>query len=167
MNFYKNLSLLFVGCLIVGCSSTVSTSQEVKPSNQLNFIDLGKFDRELAVSLKDIDESVGVSFYEKVSPNQVPERLQKWISSVEQSGGRVNVEQPKGEMTSKDPFSIISIISSIIGGAKNFADYRKNDIYQNMKGRDAVVELERNPKGEVVVSRVQFVKRPVKEAEIK
>ena len=167
MNFYKNLSLLFFGCLIVGCSSTVSTSQEVKPSNQLNFIDLGKFDRELAVSLKDIDESVGVSFYEKVSPNQVPERLQKWISSVEQSGGRVNVEQPKGEMTSKDPFSIISIISSIIGGAKNFADYRKNDIYQNMKGRDAVVELERNPKGEVVVSRVQFVKRPVKEAEIK
>ena len=167
MNFYKNLSLLFVGCLIVGCSSTVSTFQEVKPSNQLNFIDLGKFDRELAVSLKDIDESVGVSFYEKVSPNQVPERLQKWISSVEQSGGRVNVEQPKGEMTSKDPFSIISIISSIIGGAKNFADYRKNDIYQNMKGRDAVVELERNPKGEVVVSRVQFVKRPVKEAEIK
>ena len=167
MNFYKNLSLLFVGCLIIGCSSTGSTSQEVKPSNQLNFIDLGKFDRELAVSLKDIDESVGVSFYEKVSPNQVPERLQKWISSVEQSGGRVNVEQPKGEMTSKDPFSIISIISSIIGGAKNFADYRKNDIYQNMKGRDAVVELERNPKGEVVVSRVQFVKRPVKEAEIK
>ena len=167
MNFYKNLSLLFVGCLIVGCSSTVSTSQEVKPSNQLNFIDLGKFDRELAVSLKDIDESVGVSFYEKVSPNQVPERLQKWISSVEQSGGRVNVEQPKGEMTSKDPFSIISIISSIIGGAKNFADYRKNDIYQNMKGRDAVVELERNPKGEVVVSRVQFVKRTVKEAESK
>lgn len=167
MNFYKNLSLLFVGCLIVGCSSTVSTSQEVKPSNQLNFIDLGKFDRELAVSLKDIDESVGVSFYEKVSPNQVPERLQKWISSVEQSGGRVNVEQPKGEMTSKDPFSVISIISSIIGGAKNFADYRKNDIYQNMKGRDAVVELERNPKGEVVVSRVQFVKRTVKEAESK
>jgi len=167
MNFYKNFSLLFVGCLIVGCSSTFSTFQEVKPSNQLNFIDLGKFDRELAVSLKDIDESVGVSFYEKVSPNQVPERLQKWISSVEQSGGRVNVEQPKGEMTSKDPFSIISIISSIIGGAKNFADYRKNDIYQNMKGRDAVVELERNPKGEVVVSRVQFVKRPVKEAEIK
>jgi hypothetical protein len=167
MNFYKKLSLLFVGCLIIGCSSTVNTFQEVKPTNQLNFIDLGKFDRELAVSLKDIDESVGVSFYEKVSPNQVPERLQKWISSVEQSGGRVNVEQPKGEMTSKDPFSIISIISSIIGGAKNFADYRKNDIYQNMKGRDAVVELERNPKGEVVVSRVQFVKRPVKEAEIK
>jgi len=167
MKLYKNLSSLLVCCFIIGCSSTVNTSQEIKPTNQLNFIDLGKFDRELAVSLKDIDESVGVSFYEKVSPNQVPERLQKWISSVEQSGGRVNVEQPKGEMTSKDPFSIISIISSIIGGAKNFADYRKNDIYQNMKGRDAVVELERNPKGEVVVSRVQFVKRPVKEAEIK
>jgi hypothetical protein len=167
MNFYKNLSLLFVGCLIVGCSSTVSTSQEVKPSNQLNFIDLGKFYRELAVSLKDIDESVGVSFYEKVSPNQMPERLQKWISSVEQSGGRVNVEQPKGEMTSKDPFTIFSIISSIVGGAKNFADFRTNDIYKNIKGRDAVVELERNSKGEVVVGKVQFIKRQPKDSEIK
>ena len=167
MNLYKKLSLSVVGYLIVGCSSTVNISQEIKPSNQLNFIDIGKFDNDLAVSLKELDATVDIAFYQKVSPNQMPERLQKWISSVEQSGGRVNVEQPNGELAPKDPFSIISIISSIIGGAKNFADFRTNDIYKHINGRDASVKLVRNSNGEVVVDKVQFVKRKAKDAEIK
>lgn len=164
--FFKPLLILFI-CLFFGCSSTVNTTQEAQPSNLLSFIDIGKFDRELAVSLREIDETVYVIFYENVSPNQLPERLQKWISSVEQSGGLVNVKQPKGELASKDPFSIFSIISSIIGGAKNFAEFRTNDIYKDIKGRDAVVELERNSKGEVVVGKVQFIKRQPKEVEFK
>jgi len=167
MDLYKKLLLSLVSYLIVGCSSTVNISQEIKPSNQLNFIDIGKFDNELAVSLKELDGTVDIAFYQKVSPNQMPERLQKWISSVEQSGGRVNVEQPNGELASKDPFSIISIISSLIGGAKNFADFRTNDIYKNINGRDASVKLGRNSNGEVVVDKVQFVKRKAKDAEIK
>jgi len=167
MNIYKKLSLLAVGYLIVGCSSTVNFSQEIKPSNQLNFIDIGKFDNDLVVSLKELDATVDIAFYQKVSPNQMPERLQKWISSVEQSGGRVNVEQPNGELAPKDPFSIISIISSIIGGAKNFAEFRTNDIYKNINGRDASVKLVRNSNGEVVIDKVQFIKRKAKDAEIK
>jgi len=102
-----------------------------------------------------------------VSPNQMPERLQKWNSSVEQSGGRVNVEHPNCELAPKDPFSIISIISSIIGGAKNFAEFRTNDIYKNINGRDASVKLVRNSNGEVVIDKVQFIKRKAKDAEIK
>ena len=158
MNFYKNLSLLFVGCLIVGCSSTVSTSQEVKPSNQLNFIDLGKFDRELAVSLKDIDESVGVSFYEKVSPNQVPERLQKWISAVERSGGSVKIETPPNEPTARNPLSILSLLGSAYSAIKSQITPQPESFLSSTKGRNAVISLERGANGELLVEKIRFVK---------
>jgi len=168
MKYLLRIPTIIVYFFFIGCSPSLITSQDTKASNQLNFIDLGKFDRELAFSLKEIDQTVDVAFYEKVSPNQMPERLQKWISSVEQSGGRVNVEHPKGELSSKDPFSIISIISSMIGGVRNFAEFRTNDIYKNIKGRDAVIELERSEKGDVVVGKVRFViRQQPKEAESK
>ena len=159
MKLYTKNLVLCAAAFIIGCSSTVNVYQEIKPAKELNFIDIVNFDRQLAVSLKDIDETVNVAFYEKVSPNQIPERLQKWIASVEQSGGRVNIEQPKGEMVAKEPFGILSIITSIISGAKKLLSTNTDDIYKNIKGRDAVIELERSSKGEIVVAKINFIKR--------
>lgn len=162
----KNYFLTLIAVLVLfvaGCASEIKSSQITEPGNQLSFVDIGKFDNDLAASLNDKNETVSVSFYEKVSPNQMPERLQKWISSVDQSGGRVRVDPPQGEVAPKDPFTIIGLIASMVGGAKNFAEFRTNKTYEVAKDRNAVISLERNPKGEVVVAKIQFIKRPTKQ----
>jgi len=160
------MTRLFFCCFILfisSCSSSPDLSNPSEPSRELSFVDIGKFDKDLSASLTYKYDAVDVYFYEKVSPNQIPERLQKWISSVEQSGGRVSVEPPKGEVTPKDPFSIIGLIASMIGGAKNFAEFKANKNYSAAKDRDAQISLERNSSGEVVVSKVLFTKRHNKE----
>ena len=162
----KTMTRLFFYCFILfvsACSSSPDLSSSSQPSSELSFVDIGKFDKYLSASLTYKYDAVDVYFYQKVSPNQIPERLQKWISSVEQSGGRVSVEPPKGEVTPKDPFTIIGLIASMIGGAKNFAEFKTNKTYSAAKDRDAQISLERNGSGEVVVSKVHFAKRHTKE----
>jgi len=51
----------------------------------------------------------------------------------------------------------------MIGGAKNFAEFKTNKTYSAAKDRDAQISLERNSSGEVVVSKVLFTKRHNKE----
>ncbi|MBM3968048.1 MAG: hypothetical protein FJ308_23775, partial [Planctomycetes bacterium] len=58
-------------------------------TGSIRFIDLTKFDSDLEKALSTQKESVLVTFYEKTSPNNMPNRLQKWISSVEKSGGKL------------------------------------------------------------------------------
>ena len=167
MKNYFLILIAVIGLFIAGCATEGKPSQFTEPGNQLSFVDIGKFDSDLAACLNDKNEAVSVSFYEKVSPNQMPERLQKWISSVEQSGGRVRVDPPQGEVAPKDPFTIIGLIASMIGGAKNFAEFRTNKTYDVAKDRNAVISLERNSKGDVVVYKIQFIKRTSNDSEKK
>ena len=60
----------------------------------IRFIDLSKFDSDLERALKGSNESITVMFYEKTSPNNMPNRLQKWVTAVEKSGGKINIEPP-------------------------------------------------------------------------
>jgi dihydroxy-acid dehydratase len=78
----------------------------------LSFIDIGNFDRELTASLNAPLDSVDVVFYEKVSPNKMPERLQKWISAVERSGGNVKVETPPNEPKPRSALTILSLLGT-------------------------------------------------------
>ena len=66
----------------------IATSATAKPA--IPFLDLPRFDKELAQALNAGQSEVGVSFYSKVTPNEVPVRLQKWLSAIEQSGGRLS-----------------------------------------------------------------------------
>ena len=103
--------------------------------------------------------SVEVAFYDKVSPNNVPDRLQKWISVVEADGGKVLVEPPQNEFVARSPFAALSLVGTLITSIKGFAKFNSERIYETAKGRDAIISLERNSTGEVVVKTIKFVKR--------
>jgi hypothetical protein len=105
------------------------------------------------------NEVTEVAFYEKVSPNSVPERLQKWLAVVEAKGGKVLVEPPPNELVSRSPFAALSLVGSLITTIKGLAHFNAEKIYEAANGRDAVISLQRNNKGEVVVNTIKFVKR--------
>ena len=69
--------------LMSACATNPSVVLESKePQQKLSFVDISTFDRDLSASLKAPYDAVEVAFYEKVKPNAMPEKLQKWISSV-------------------------------------------------------------------------------------
>ena len=147
---------------LASCAINVplSSAVELTPTGaKLSFLDISKFDRDLSGSLQDKHASVEVAFYDKISPNNVPDRLQKWISVVEADGGKVLVEPPPNELVARSPFAAVSLIGTLITSIKGFAQFNSEKIYESAKGRDAVISLERNSKGEVVVNTIKFVKR--------
>jgi hypothetical protein len=113
----------------------------------------------LSASLLAQKTPVQIAFYEKVSPNQVPERLQKWISVVEAEGGKVLVEPPPNELVARSPLAAIGLLGSLISSLKSFAQFNSEQIYTAAKGKNVVIALERNPKGEVLISNIQFIQR--------
>jgi hypothetical protein len=143
-----------------GCATYSGPAPETPPPKQsLSFVDISEFDRELASSLSAQYDSVDVAFYNKVEPNNVPLRLQKWLSAVERNGGVVKVNPPPGEVAPKDPFALLGLLGSLVNAFRMLAEYSQERAFDASKGRDAVLSLERNASGEVVVSSVRFVKR--------
>jgi len=78
MNPKAILYTLFSLLLISACATqSVSLFEPGQYKPKMEFIDISKFDRDLSTSLSDKHDSVEVAFYDKVSPNNVPDRLQK------------------------------------------------------------------------------------------
>ena len=159
--FLRTLGVVF-SLALASCAANVPLTSAVEitaAGAKLNFLDISKFDRDLSGSLEDKNASVEVAFYDKVSPNNVPDRLQKWISVVEADGGKVLVEPPPNELVSRSPFAALSLVGTLVTSIKTFAKFNSERIYETAKGRDAVISLERNSKGEVVITAIKFVKR--------
>lgn len=157
----KNIIILSLSLLLMSCSTTsVSLNGSDKASPNVSFVDIDKFDRDLTASLVEPIQEVNVTFYEKTSPNSIPPRIQKWISATEKNGGRVTIHPPPNELAPKDPFALIGLFGSLFNTVKSLIDAQSDPRLEKVRGHDAVIYLERNKQGQVVVSNLKFVKRP-------
>lgn len=140
----------------------IATGQQGRTSSPVvAFIDLDKFDSQLATSLSAGLSQVEVPFLERVSPNKIPERMKIWLNHIEKNGGRIQVQEPPSSsgVTAKNPFLIFGIINALktLNDLAIKAAEEKN-FFANIKGHDAKVVLSHNTENEVVVDRVIFVK---------
>jgi len=142
----------------LSAASGASSAQTPAPLTSLSFVDLPQFDRQLSQSLNADLPQVDVVFYEKVSPNQVPERLQRWLSAVERTGGKVRVNPPPNDITPKDPFFLLSLLGSLVSSIKGIAEVQSDLPLVSAQGRDVVISLERNARGEVIIGKMAFVR---------
>jgi hypothetical protein len=148
-------SVLFVIAL-AGCSST-PPPPAVPAGHSLAFVDTNGFDRDFSRLAATDRPLVDLNFYSPVTPNQIPERLQKWLSAVEKHGGSVTIEQPPGEFTPRSPALVASILGSAWTGIKALSRLLDDRMYSSVQGRDAVLVLERSPTSKLVtVARVEF-----------
>lgn len=82
------LSVLLSGC----CSSGRYVPQPGEDvPDSLEFFDSFSFDRKLSRSLGMDYARVEVTFPAAITLNNIPERMDKWLAAVEESGGRVQV----------------------------------------------------------------------------
>lgn len=160
--FYLRISLFSICIALASCAANVPLTSSVETTAtgaRLSYLDIAKFDRDLSIALKEKNNSVEVAFFDKVSPNNVPDRLQKWISVIDSSGGKVLVEPPPSEFVSRSPMAALSLVGTLISTIKTFAKFNSERIYETAKGRDAVISLERNSTGQVVIKTIKFVNR--------
>jgi len=150
-------------CLVIFCaacsSPSVSLLEGAKPSSNLGFIDIEKFDRDLAASFEESLDFVDVIFYDKTSPNAIPPRMQKWISATEKTGGKITIQPPPNDLVPRNPVALFGLFGSLFSGAKAALDMRADLRLEKSKGHDAVIYLERNSQGEVVVAKIKFTKQ--------
>ena len=149
---------------LAACQSTAPQATATSPAatqqgpRTLNFVDYGGFDRELNAALKHNEPVVTVALFDKVSPNNTPDRLQKWLNAVERNGGRVDIQPPPNELSPKSPLALISLVGSLWSAIKATSDFRDSQLTQAVKGHDAVISLERNAAGQVVIGNILFKK---------
>ena len=162
-----NLTLIFVNIVLLsfisGCVSSQSNSENISAKSSLTFIDLKKFDDELNESLGEIKEPVSVNFYTPLSPNDIPQRLQKWLTMVEKNGGKINIVSPEGEPTPKDPTIILGLFSSLWSAINSVgAEILNIKQERNTINRDANIALARNAQGVLYIQNIQFTPREYK-----
>ena len=126
---------------------------------RLQFIDMGGFDQTLSSSLNTASPKVEVGFYDKVTPSALPERLQKWMAAVESRGGKVKITPPPSNVTAKNPFLLISAISSIWSASGMVKDASAESRFAVAGNYDAELVLKQDDKGDTLVEKLVFVQR--------
>ena len=149
---------------LVACQTTpqpalapapVAASAAPIPS-EIQFVDLKTFDTQLSGALGAQLPKVEVDFYNRVTPSELPERLQQWMASVEKGGGSVRVVPPPGSITPKDPLLLFSALWNAIKLARMAAE---NAQRKPAQAYDAQILLKADPQGEAVVDKIVFVQR--------
>lgn len=157
------LALLLAGCLAISACETnppVKSSQ-VDAAPIVAFLDADKFDNELSASLSAPITEVTVPFYDKVSPNQMPERIKVWVNYIEKNGGKIQMTEPTSSsgVTAKNPFLIFSMINAIRTLVTLEQKSEKAKVLASAKGHDVKILLAYNAQNEVVIDKIVFAKK--------
>ncbi len=159
-DFLRVALLTLITFSFFGCQSTLDADP---PQKTITFIDAQKFDNELTTSLKQLNEPVSVNFHNPVTPNEIPQRIDKWLAAVEKSGGKINISTPVGEPTHKDPMFLFGLFSGLWNAIKTLrgemTSYSMDDAVKN---KNVNIALARDAKGSLYIQKIEFQPRELK-----
>ncbi|MDM8537227.1 hypothetical protein QUF70_10770 [Desulfobacterales bacterium HSG17] len=146
--FFSALALLF------SCSGTSTSVKDAsfnsEVSADINFFDSSSFDSKLSSSLRSKQPDVTAHFLSPVDINNIPKRMDKWFSMVEEYGGTIELEpegpQPKG------------LISELISLAIGTYDMLKEKVtYKPVKQYNAKIIYDASTG---IINRIVFEQKP-------
>ena len=113
--FLQLATIFCIGAIGTGCvtTGTDGSGTQAPPSASLQFFDIKAFDSDLYRALEAKLPEITVSFLDQPSPNKTPERLQKWLESLKQTGGQLEVVQPPNELAPKNPLALVGLLGSL------------------------------------------------------
>jgi hypothetical protein len=153
--------LLTFTLLLSACAGPgVDLLGEGRAKSNIEYSDFDKFDRDMQASVN--SESINVVrvvFYEKYAPQELPQRVQAWISSAETHSGVVSFKYPDGEENSGMGSSIRQKLNRLLDQILNINLNIFNRTQHPIENRDVVIELNRTKSGELYIQRINFIKR--------
>ena len=152
-SLYKSV----LACIVIAGLSACQSIDVMAPKESVRFIDLRQFDDELSFSLRSVSSPIEVDFISLPTPNDIPARLERWISAVGASGGKVEVVLPEDELVSRNPLALIGLAASIAKSAESLiARQRDSNRESLLRNRDVKVYLTRDPQGSLRIAKVVF-----------
>jgi len=91
----KTLLALLGACLafaLLASCAPKNPAAGTQAQKQVQFMDTTGFDYKLSASLEAKQEQVEVLFPAVITLNNIPERMDKWLSKVEKFGGKVEIQ---------------------------------------------------------------------------
>jgi hypothetical protein len=137
---------ILVGCIPGNSNQKNPTSGLFKPlfnHTALEYIDSTAFDESLSNAMNQAEAKIEVSVLTPFSSNNIPERLDTWLTVIKENGGEVNTEPAENER------SIIGIALALFSAyqlvkeqlrylpAKN---YHATLLYRRAESGDALIE---------------------------
>ena len=102
-----------LGMLVIaaGCATT-SNHDLVDPGQPVTvtFIDTERFDRNLTNLMQNGHREIRVEFLGQVSINEMPPRLQSWLSHIDKFGHGYKIEQSSDDFVTKSPGLALALI---------------------------------------------------------
>jgi hypothetical protein len=165
MNRFAKTFTLGLICLSMAGAGLATDAQTEAPAatpaqKELKFIDIAKFDRDLGGELSSGQPGVRVSFYTRTSPNDIPERLQRWIKAVEDSGGKINITPPPDELTPKSPMLLVGLLGSLWSSLKALNEISDERVLRAAQSHNVDFKLQRSPDGSIYIAEVEFTRKP-------
>lgn len=99
------------------CPAAAAETKDETPT--IDFFDSSSFDRKLSAALKNKPSVVRVEFPAPITVNEIPVRMDKWLSQVEEYGGTVEL---KPEFSDR---GILGAIIDLIIGAYRLAEEKR------------------------------------------
>lgn len=110
-------SLIIIGilalalCSMAACTTT-SPAQKLAASadSEMVFIDIDSFDQHFIEAMEASQNNITVKFTgNSVTTNEIPERVQKWLSAADTTGEGLRISSTDGTQ-SKDIFALLSLV---------------------------------------------------------
>lgn len=95
MSREKTMLALCAACLtflLLSACAPQNPAAGTAPQKDVQFMDTTGFDYRLSASLEAKQEQVDVTFPAVITLNNIPERMDKWLSKVEKFGGKVEIQ---------------------------------------------------------------------------
>lgn len=105
--------LISITTFLSGCNTPPKQSPHSGTTGEaIEFIDLEIFDASLTRNMREKSEEIRVIFpNQAVSINDLPDRIQPWLSAVHDHGGGVRIETEQGYVK-KDLMGLVGIVIS-------------------------------------------------------
>ncbi len=97
---YGFATLLLSGCLVVVPNSQVDSGKVYQKLEDIAFVDTNTFDNNLSGSMSAKTEDITIKMLAPASINEIPRRLNKWLSAVSEQKGHVYIEPKTTSMSS-------------------------------------------------------------------
>lgn len=99
--------------VLVGFAGTVQAQNTKAKQSQITFLDSKLFDGQLGKELQGDNDSVEVKVTGKISLNNIPARVDKWITIVGENG-ELTVKAAESTLEPKFIFALIPVIYSFL-----------------------------------------------------
>ena len=144
--------IMVLTMVLTGCASSGQMEIQVSGSPTNDFFDASSFDRKLSAAFREDLETVTINFPAQIKVSEIPKRLDKWLTSVEEYKGTVDLEvDPAAPHTRSIIGEVITLFTTASEIAKEKFIYGPTEDYN--------VKIYFMP-GEGTITKMVFTRKP-------